>query len=82
MEIDNKKCKVCVHYNNERCVLDDLETCRFMKKHESFLHNGKLLKYAYSKDGKDIYYCSETGEHYYVSDNNIISISNYGSNNC
>lgn len=35
MEIDNKKCKTCVHYN-EQCVLDDLETCRFKKKHESF----------------------------------------------
>lgn len=27
-------CKECVHYNYERCVLDDLEPCRFVSRNE------------------------------------------------
>lgn len=29
-----QNCKECVHYNYERCVLDDLEPCRFVSRHE------------------------------------------------
>lgn len=29
-----QNCKECVHYNYERCVLDDLEPCRFVSRNE------------------------------------------------